>query len=275
MALPTTIKTPGVYINEKNAFPNSVVGVETAVPAFIGYTEKAKFKGKSLLNKPVRIDSMMEFQNFYGNGPKTKFQLNTVDSVSESPKNYDTYINEVGYKIKAKNDFKLYDSMKFFYQNGGGSCFIVSVGSYVDKDKNPSTIKKSELAAGIDLLEKEIVPTMLVIPDAILLKNTECYALQQKMLMHCGKLKNRVAILDVYDGDKPLKDATKPVDSFRNNISSEFLSYGAAYYPWLNTTIVQSSEVDYKNLNNESIQTLKTLCKAAIGNLEEDQKKYW
>ena len=35
-------KTPGVYIVEKNAFPNSVVEVETAVPAFIGYTENAK-----------------------------------------------------------------------------------------------------------------------------------------------------------------------------------------------------------------------------------------
>ena len=33
-----TFKTPGVYIVEKNAFPNSVVEVTTAVPAFIGYT---------------------------------------------------------------------------------------------------------------------------------------------------------------------------------------------------------------------------------------------
>ena len=43
-------KTPGVYIVEKNAFPNSVVEVATAVPAFIGYTEKASNKGKPLLN---------------------------------------------------------------------------------------------------------------------------------------------------------------------------------------------------------------------------------
>ena len=35
------MKTPGVYIVEKSAFPNSVVQVATAVPAFIGYTEKA------------------------------------------------------------------------------------------------------------------------------------------------------------------------------------------------------------------------------------------
>ena len=31
------MKTPGVYIIEKNAFPNSVVEVATAIPAFIAY----------------------------------------------------------------------------------------------------------------------------------------------------------------------------------------------------------------------------------------------
>lgn len=34
-------KTPGVYIKEKNAFPNSIVEAETAIPVFIGLTEKA------------------------------------------------------------------------------------------------------------------------------------------------------------------------------------------------------------------------------------------
>lgn len=45
--------TPGVYIQEQNAFPNSVVEVATAVPAFIGYTEKATRGGKSLHNVPT------------------------------------------------------------------------------------------------------------------------------------------------------------------------------------------------------------------------------
>ncbi len=36
-------KTPGVYIVEKNAFPNSVVEVATAVPAFIGATSLHRY----------------------------------------------------------------------------------------------------------------------------------------------------------------------------------------------------------------------------------------
>jgi predicted ribosomally synthesized peptide with nif11-like leader len=33
-----SLQTPGVYINEINAFPNSVVPVATAIPEFVGYT---------------------------------------------------------------------------------------------------------------------------------------------------------------------------------------------------------------------------------------------
>lgn len=51
------MKTPGIYIEEKNAFPNSVIEVATAIPAFIGHTEKANINGKALNNKPWRINS--------------------------------------------------------------------------------------------------------------------------------------------------------------------------------------------------------------------------
>lgn len=59
------MKTPGVYIVEKSAFPNSIVEVATAVPAFIGYTEKAENSDTSLLNKPWRITSIAEFHAYY------------------------------------------------------------------------------------------------------------------------------------------------------------------------------------------------------------------
>ena len=51
-------KTPGVYIKEKNAFGNSIVEVETAIPVFIGLTGTAQDGTSSLLNKPVRISSV-------------------------------------------------------------------------------------------------------------------------------------------------------------------------------------------------------------------------
>ena len=69
------MKTPGVYIVEQNAFPNSVVEVATAVPAFIGYTEQAENKGRSLANQPWRITSLAEFHNYFGAGPSLTFKI--------------------------------------------------------------------------------------------------------------------------------------------------------------------------------------------------------
>ena len=69
------MKTPGVYIVEKNAFPNSVVQVATAVPAFIGYTERAINGNRTLRNTPWRISSMAEFHDYFGYGPSPLFDL--------------------------------------------------------------------------------------------------------------------------------------------------------------------------------------------------------
>ena len=80
-----TMKTPGVYIVEKNAFPNSVVEVETAIPSFIGYTEKASNRGSPLTNKPFRIASMAEFETYFG-GPKTPtFQIKEAPNKPAKP----------------------------------------------------------------------------------------------------------------------------------------------------------------------------------------------
>lgn len=63
------MKTPGVYIVEKSAFPNSVVQVATAVPAFVGYTERAINGNKPLRMTPWRISSMAEFHDYSATAP--------------------------------------------------------------------------------------------------------------------------------------------------------------------------------------------------------------
>lgn len=81
-------KTPGVYIKEKNAFGNSVVEVETAIPVFIGLTEKAQDGTTSLLNKPMRISSMTEFNNYFGGAPTPKFTLSIEEIKGDDESNY-------------------------------------------------------------------------------------------------------------------------------------------------------------------------------------------
>ena len=71
----TNYKTPGVYLVEKNAFANSVVEVATAIPMFIGYTEKAEYKGQSVFNKPFRISSFAEYRAVFGEGALMRYKL--------------------------------------------------------------------------------------------------------------------------------------------------------------------------------------------------------
>jgi phage tail sheath protein FI len=141
--------------------------------------------------------------------------------------------------------------MMLFFQNGGGPCYIVSIGSYGDD------VAMDKLTGGIDLLVKEQEPTIVVIPDAVLLKQADCISVEQAMLDHCGNvMKNRVAILDISDGYRSRQDpAGDPVATFRNSLGINFLDFGMAYYPWLNTTITQAKDLAYWNLDSAS-QTL-------------------
>ncbi|SHO54752.1 phage tail sheath family protein [Vibrio quintilis] len=239
------MKTPGVYIVEKNAFPNSVVEVATAVPAFIGYTQKADNGGKSLRNQPWRITSMSEFRQYFGGPPLHQFELSeTGDDAAARP-----VFSQDGtdYQIKQSNArHLLYYSMMFFFQNGGGPCYIVSVGSYTD-DPDAGALK-----GGITPLIKEQEPTMLVIPEVVQLAEDDCINVQQAMLQHCGgKMKNRVAVLDVWEGFKDRQDPGGDcIENFRSKLGINYLDFSAAYYPWLNTSIVQDSDLDFHHISN-------------------------
>ena len=63
------MKTPGVYIVKKNAFPNSVVEVATAVPAFVGHTEWADNHNTPLTLRPWPLSSMAEYHQYFGGPP--------------------------------------------------------------------------------------------------------------------------------------------------------------------------------------------------------------
>lgn len=219
-------KTPGVYIKEKNAFGTSVVEAETAIPAFIGITEKAVNGTESLLNKPWKITSMTEFQQYFGGAPLADFKINPGEDGKLT-------INE------PTVPFTLYYQMLMFFANGGGTCYIVSVGDY-DKD---TALNKDEVNIALAALEKEREVTMIVVPEAVY--SSDYTNILSDVLQHCGnKMKNRMAILDVKLKDERGEDMEKPVDNFRDVVGSNYLSYAAAYYPWLNTSVLSENDVN-------------------------------
>ena len=277
------MKTPGVYLIEKDAFPNSVVEVATAVPAFIGYTEKADNGGKSLLNKPFRITSFSEFMQYFGGAPDYRFTFSAIEApatpaapaegeteTSPAPAVPDLTIKGTGYKLSRQSkEYRLFDAMKFFFQNGGGPCFIVSVGTY-GNGATPD-IKKGLLDGtddttpgwGLPTLEKEMEPTMVLVPDALSLSDkNSCYSVYTEVLAHCRKMMSRIGIFDVYNGYKDRRDPSEDTDlieAFRSGIGTNFLDYGTAYYPWINTGIIQDTEVSFRNLTDDSLPLLQTV----------------
>lgn len=246
-----SMKTPGVYIVERSAFPNSAVEVATAVPAFIGYTETAVNGNVSLLNKPFRITSMAEYHAYFGGAPVPQFSLPDA-AEGEMP---DVLCGEKKVMVKQTSlPFTLYYQMLMFFGNGGGPCYIVSVGDYKADEISADAFK-----AGIATLLKEQEPTMVLCPEAVGIKDKElCYSVQTEMLSHCGyKMRNRVAILDVYDGYKDRRDPSGDViNEFREKIGTSFLDFGAAYYPWVNTSIVQDRDLSFLNFDAEELKAL-------------------
>lgn len=231
----TVLATPGVYIEEKSAFSSSVVPVATAIPAFIGYTQKAARGTKSLRNVPTRIKSFAEFEQMFGGAPKTKFKLGNDGSLEVVP----------------ETRYLLHSSMRFYFANGGADCYIVSIGDY-SSGVNAKDFNDLASESGLPTLLKYLEPTLLVAPEAVLLSESDCFSLQQAMIMHCGhEMRNRFAVLDVYNGDKKRTyDDEDVINRFRGGVGANHLQWAAAYYPFVKTTLISGSDIDFTNIAN-------------------------
>jgi phage tail sheath protein FI len=223
-----TYRTPDVYVEEISLFPPSVAEVETAVPAFIGYTERAEKNGVDLTLRPTRIDSMVEFEQYFGKGPDITPTVKLDDA---------NVVKEIDL---GTNRFYLYDSMRLFFSNGGGKCYIVSAGSY--KISPGLGDPSSGFLGALSKIEKEDEPTILLAPDATLLSGTGLYDFQKDALSQCAKLMDRVVVCDL----KHSGDFKNDVQEFRDNIGINNLKYGAAYVPWLKASF--SKQVRYRDL---------------------------
>ncbi|MEL6972775.1 MAG: hypothetical protein AAFZ63_25165 [Bacteroidota bacterium] len=118
-------QTPGVYTVEKNAFPPSAAQVPTAIPAFVGYTEKAENQVKSLVNQPILINSLSEYNAYFGGAPEYQFPIIEVPSTGSgetqtppAPGTYDFTIPPKYYKIGPAQQnmlFYMYNCIRLFY----------------------------------------------------------------------------------------------------------------------------------------------------------------
>jgi len=235
-------KTPGVYVEEIPKFPPSIAAVETAIPAFIGYTEKATRNGETLITTPVAIESIAEYEELFGGAPSQD-----VEVYLDNNNNF--------VKSSAVSALYMYDSLRMFYANGGGKCYVVSVGLY------PATnagILATDITDGLDELAKEDEPTIIVMPDAVSMTTANLSSVQQAALMQCKTLMDRVALCDLVKASD-YTDFDTEVSRFRNDIGINSLKYGAAYGPWINANLPRAILRKNLKLKRDGVNTDITL----------------
>ena len=226
-----SLKTPGVYIQEIATFPPSIAEVETAIPAFIGFTELV------LPSSVNRIISMVEYVALYGMAENQKdfaASLDAADNLTIVPGKTSPYI--------------MYYWLQLYFANGGGPAWIASAGAYANAAA--TGVALASLTNALALISKEDEPTLLLFPDAInTLPGATYYALLSAALTQCVNLQDRFTIIDVPNThSESFKDATE----FRNALNGvePDTTYGAAYYPFLGTAIpYQVTDTDLQTIS--------------------------
>ncbi|MBV7530813.1 phage tail sheath C-terminal domain-containing protein [Chitinophaga sp. sic0106] len=228
-----TYRSPGVYVEEISLLAPSIAEVQSAIPAFVGYTEQAKqLAADDLLKVATPINSWADFLQLYG-GPDKEAGANITIAVDEiRPAAVTTgYKVTVTPKTDSMSPFLLYYAVKQYFANGGGRCYIVSVGYYDDG------IKESDLTEGLNLIGLEDEPTLLVVPEAVRLNDGDYKKVIGGMLSQASSMKDRFAILDTRTCTLPKTTTSINTDVktiYDGTVSDyEVLRYGAAYYPFL------------------------------------------
>lgn len=236
-------KTPGVYIKEIGLLSSSVAPISTAIPAFIGYTEKGGGDGRPLDRQAVRISSLLEYERLYGKADNQWLTITVDDTITNNPIPVRVAVGTVN-----RSPYLMYYQVLMYFLNGGGPCYIISVSGY-----QPSGVRLNDLnevgnataghLGGLAVARKVDEITLLVFPDAPALSDSEYYNLYQAALKQCSELQDRFTLIDVKD---PLSTASiSSIEAFRGGIGNNYLNYGAAYYPYLNTTL--SYQYDSEN----------------------------
>lgn len=229
-------KTPGVYIEEIPKLPPSIASVQTAIPAFIGYTEIAlgETEPGTTIKKPVKISSIFEYQQIFCTPalatpalPETDIVV-SIDLSQSSPSTVT--------KPKLMPTFMMYYALQMFYNNGGGDCYIVSVGDY-----SKGTPQLPDLEAGLLEIEKLFDVTLINFPDAMSMSSADYYTIHSKAIEQCVNLKDRFTVMDVWMSPTPIAPGNPSnVDVLRNaglGAAPEDLKYAGVYYPRIYTDI--------------------------------------
>jgi phage tail sheath protein FI len=234
LAMAKEIKTPGVYIEEISKLPPSIAAVETAVPAFIGYTQIAKRNLDNDLDfVPLRIHSLLEYEQYYGQMVSEQVVLNISDTVEKSGAVSKLLERKIEANIPYPSPHIFWYQLQLYFANGGGPCYIVSTG------RQTGAIQQNDLLLGLQAIKNVDGITLIIFPEGGRMINPGAlYELYNAALQQAAERQDRFVVCDV--SNQPVPEGND-ISFFRKMVTgghnNEWLKYGAAYYPYVQTNI--------------------------------------
>lgn len=221
--------------------PNAIQPVPTAIPAFIGHTERAALdRDGDLVHKPFMINSLSEYEQHYG-GPQHEANLQAVIHETTDRRGRIVRTEVTAEWIGPRSKHLMYYSLQAYFENGGEACYIVSVGKFgpLDAELEPGDLTaETRFFAALKALEDEEEPTLIVIPEAQSMSQIEdMRALYDEALAQCQRRGDRFAVLDTYRLDEESNILTEAVHFRNEGVGNQGLRYGAAYTPNLVSTL--------------------------------------
>ena len=223
--------SPGIYIEEISSQPAPIKSVATAIPAFIGYTQKAQLKESGdLLNVPFRIASVHEYEYYFGiadfeKGIEITFEKDGNNVVAVGTINQNT-----------SSHYLVYYWLQLFFMNGGSACYITSVGAYSEE----GIIKTADLKTGLEAVKRIDEITLLLFPDSVNVATyQEYYSIYEEAMKQCAELQDRFTIFTVFHSNNDISVWKNDAALLRSSLDldAKYLQYAAAYFPRLYTSI--------------------------------------
>ena len=200
---------------------------------------------------PNASSSLRDYEQFFGGAYRETLYVNVTQAAGATATA--RFVNTPAGTTSAPfflPSFLLHYSVALFYANGGGPCFVLSIGPYAFRNGAPD-ITSAALEGAFPILDAHVGPTLIVIPDACRLSLTAASTDIQTVadiataaLAHCRKMQDRFAVIDVPISQAAIvPGATSTVleadITFRSHLTddAEQLKYGAAYYPYVQSLL--------------------------------------
>ena len=252
------MKIPGVSVEEVPSVPPAVVPADTAIPVFIGYTEKAMdLTGRWLANVPQHIQVLRDYEQFFGGAYRETLYVNVTQAAGATATA--RFVNTPAGTDRCPSFFQLPAPL----QRGALLCqrrwaLLRLVDWPLCLPQRRARHNRRRARRRVFNPRRPCRPTLIAIPDACRLSLTAASTDIQTVadiataaLAHCRKMQDRFAVIDVPISQAAIvPGATSTVleadITFRYHLTddAELLKYGAAYYPYVQSLLPYATSPD-------------------------------